>query len=234
VPTSHAIAVSLTAAPFPLTHGIVRGIPERSRRARLPLSSPELDRLFGGGLPCGAITEVCGPRSSGRTALAHRLLAAVIAGGEYVAWVDLPNALDPTYAETAGVTLERVLWMHPADTRSAFRATEYVLSGGGFRLVVLDLDDPTRGWPTVSTSNWLRVTRAAVRQHAAVVVLSTTHVVGTFAALSLDVSLRRRVFVGAEGPACLFAGMTSAFRLRKNKLGPLGSAPVEFFLSTAA
>jgi hypothetical protein len=234
VPIFESVAVALTPAAFPLTHGIVRGIPERSRRARLRLPIPELDALLGGGLPCGAVTEVCGNQSSGRTALAHALVAAVLATGECAAWVDLPNALDPEHARMAGVALERVLWMHPVDTLGALRATEYVIGGGGFRLVVLDLDDPRRVRCTVPTSTWLRVTRAAVRHDAAVVVLSTAHVAGTFAALSLEASLRRRVFMGDEGPACLFAGMTSAFHLHKNKLGPPGSAPVDLFVSTAA
>lgn len=234
MPTPQALAVALTPATFPLTHGIVRGIPERSRRARLPISIPPLYALLGGGLPCGAITEVCGHQSSGRTALAHAIVADVLAAGECAAWVDLPNALDPAHAQTAGMALERVLWVHPADTIGAFRATEYVLGGGGFRLVLLDLDDPTREQRIVPTSTWLRLTRAAVRQDAAVVVLTSAHVAGTFAALSLEVSLRRRVFVGADGPACLFAGMTSAFHLHKNKLGPPGSTPLDLFVSTAA
>jgi len=234
VPVSEAVAVALAPAPFPLVHGIVRGIPERTRRGRLPLSQPQLNALFDGGLPTGVITEVRGHRSSGRTALAHAVLADVLAAGECAAWVDLPNAFDPTHAQTAGVVLERVLWVRPVEARDALRVTECVLCAGGFRLVVLDLDDPTREPPVLPTSTWLRVTRAAVRHDAAVIVLTTTHVVGTFAALALNVSLRRRVFVGGESPARLFAGIASAFDLYKNKLGSPGSAAVDLFVPTAA
>ena len=231
---SESLAVTLTPAAIPLTHGIVRGIPDRARRARLPLSIAEVDALLGGGLPCGAITEVAGSQSSGRTAFAHTLLASVLAAGECAAWIDLPNAFDPEHARMAGVALEHVLWVHPGDALDALRATECVVGAGGFRLVVVDLDDPSRAPLRLPTSTWVRVTRAAVRHDAAIVVLSTTHVAGTFAALALDVSLRRRVFVGVDGPACLFTGMTSAFHLHKNKLGPPGSAPVDLFVSTAA
>jgi hypothetical protein len=229
-----ALVVPRTPVAFPLVHGLVRGIPERLRRTRLATANRELDAVLGGGLPCGAITEVCGNQSSGRTALAHALVADVLTAGECAAWVDLPNALDPAHAQAAGIALERVLWIHPLDTLGAFRAAEYVLGGGGFRLVVLDLDAPSRRSEFVPTSRWLRLTHAAVRQAAAVVVLSTAHVAGTFATLSVDVSLRRRLFLGAGGPGCLFAGMTSAVHLHKNKLGPPGSAPVDLLVSTAA
>ena len=195
---------------------------------------PGVDALIGGGLPCGAITEVAGDRSSGRTAFAHAVVAAVLAAGECAAWIDLPNAFDPEHARRAGVALDHVLWVHPAGALDALRATECIVGAGGFRLVVLDLDDPSRSPAPLPTSTWVRVTRAAVRHDVAVVVLGTPHVAGTFAALALDVSLRRRVFVGVDGPACLFAGITSAVHVHKNKLGPPGSAPVDLFVSTAA
>jgi hypothetical protein len=231
---SATLAVALTPAAFPLTRGIVRGIPERSRRTRLDIRICAVDALLGGGLPCGAITELCGSRSSGRTAFAHALVASVLAGGECAAWIDLPNAFDPEHARTAGVALEHLLWAHPTDALAALRATESVIGAGGFRLVVVDLDDPSRPPSRLPTSTWLRVTRAAVRHDAAVVVLSATHVAGTFAAVALEASLCRRIFVGVDGPACLFAGILSAFHLHKNKLGPPGSAPVDLFVSTAA
>jgi hypothetical protein len=201
---------------------------------RLRLSIPQLDVLLGGGVPCGAITEVCGRRSSGRTALAHALVAAALSAGECAAWIDLPNALDPTHAAMAGVVTDCVLWVHPGDPLTALRAAEHVIGGGGFRLVVLDLDDPTRASITLPTSTWLRVTRAALHHDVAVVVLSSAHVAGTFAAVSLELSQHRRVFVGTEGPACLFSGVTGACALTKNKLGPPGSAPVELCIATDA
>jgi RecA/RadA recombinase len=108
VPISQALAIALTPATFPLTRGIVRGIPERLRRARLPISIAPLDALFGGGLPCGAITELCGRQSSGRTALAHALVADVLAAGECAAWVDLPNALERYASRCRMRRIERV------------------------------------------------------------------------------------------------------------------------------
>ena len=121
---------------------------------------PELDAVLGGGLPCGAITEIFGGVSSGRTTLAQVLISAVTHGGEFAAWIDLPNAFDPHCARAAGVDLERVLWVSPTDHLAALRAVEHVLDAGGFRVVVLDLDRPSGG-RSVPASAWLRMGRAA-------------------------------------------------------------------------
>lgn len=232
MPPSSATTSQRRAADwFPLTRGLVRGLSARGR-TRLPLPCSALATLLGGGLPCGVITEVFGTQSSGRTALAHALVSAAIAAGECAAWIDLPNALDPHDSPMAGAA--GVLWIQPADAIAAFRAAEHVIGAGGFRVVVLDLTTPERPPAPVPASIWLRVTRAAVQHDAAVLVLSTTHIVGTFAALSLEAVRRRRTFVGGDGPACLFAGMISALHLRKNKLGPSVSTSVDLVVSTAA
>jgi len=64
-----------------------------------------------GGLPRGCLTEVCGPASSGRTALLLAALAAATRRGEFCAVVDASDALDPQSVAAAGVDLERLLWV---------------------------------------------------------------------------------------------------------------------------
>ena len=71
---------------------------------------PALDALTGG-LPRGCLTEVCGPASSGRTALLLAALAAATRRGEFCAVVDASDALDPQSVAAAGVELERLLWV---------------------------------------------------------------------------------------------------------------------------
>src|SRR5262245_55574760 len=44
-----------------------------------------LDAIVGGGLPRGQVSEIVGPRSSGRTSLMLQLLASATARGELVA-----------------------------------------------------------------------------------------------------------------------------------------------------
>src|ERR1700683_2612830 len=64
-----------------------------------------------GGLPRGCLTEICGPASSGRTSLLLAALAAATQRGEFCAVVDASDALDPHSAATAGIELERLLWV---------------------------------------------------------------------------------------------------------------------------
>src|SRR4051794_9048677 len=71
---------------------------------------PPLDALTGG-LPRGAITEIFGPVSSGRTSTMISILAEANAGDEVCALVDGNDAFDPKSAAIAGVELNRLLWV---------------------------------------------------------------------------------------------------------------------------
>lgn len=72
---------------------------------------PAVDALLDGGLPIGAITEMVGPESSGRTSLALSFVAGLTRQGRVAAWIDVSNALDPESAAAAGVDLARLLWV---------------------------------------------------------------------------------------------------------------------------
>src|ERR1700720_432018 len=55
---------------------------------------PEMDALMGG-LPRGAMTEICGATCSGRTSFLLSALASRTAGGEVGALVDAGDSFDP-------------------------------------------------------------------------------------------------------------------------------------------
>jgi recombination protein RecA len=76
-----------------------------------PTGVPAVDALLDGGLPIGAITEMVGPESSGRTSLALSFVAGITRQGNVAAWVDVSNTLDPESAAAAGVDLSRLLWV---------------------------------------------------------------------------------------------------------------------------
>jgi len=69
-----------------------------------------LDSLTGG-LPRGCLTEICGPASSGRTSVMLAAIAAATRRGEFCALLDASDALDPKSAATAGIDLDRFLWV---------------------------------------------------------------------------------------------------------------------------
>jgi len=88
---------------------------ERPRTETVSSGIAPIDLLTGaGGLPRGALTEIFGPDSSGRTSLLLSLLAQMTAREEACALVDSTDAFDPLSAEAAGVDLRRLLWVRCA------------------------------------------------------------------------------------------------------------------------
>src|ERR1035441_6519257 len=125
----------------------------------LPCGLAEVDAALGGGLPLGAITELTGSPSSGRTTLALAVLAEVTRQGESCAYVDVSDALNPVSAAALGVDLQRLLWVRTGRTRldHALRATYLLLNTGGFRALVLDMGDvPPEQARRVPLATWYR------------------------------------------------------------------------------
>ncbi len=88
----------------------------RERAAPLTVSTgvPALDALTGG-LPRGALSEITGPASSGRTGVMLAALTEATRRQEVCALVDANDSFDPASAATAGVDLERLLWVRCSD-----------------------------------------------------------------------------------------------------------------------
>jgi hypothetical protein len=73
-----------------------------------------VDELLHGGLPVGAISELTGATSSGRTSLALKFVAQRTEEGRACAWVDVSDALDPESAAANVVRLKQLLWIRCA------------------------------------------------------------------------------------------------------------------------
>lgn len=86
-------------------------VPERQAAAVLEVGIAALDAAIGGGIPRGALTEICGASSSGRTSVLLSLLAQATRRGEAVALVDASDAFDPRSTAQAGVEWKRLLWV---------------------------------------------------------------------------------------------------------------------------
>lgn len=80
-------------------------------RPVIPTGISAVDEVLEGGLPAGAITELVGPESSGRSGLALSFVSRVTAAGRVGAWVDVCDALCPESAAEAGTDLSRLLWV---------------------------------------------------------------------------------------------------------------------------
>jgi len=183
---------------------------------RLPTGLPPLDAVLTGGLPRGRITELAGGRSSGRTGLACRIAASATATGEIIAWVDADDTLDPEAAATAGLVLDRTLWVRPRTPDDAARAAELLLAAGGFGLVVLDLA------ATKAPIPWPRLARAAEQTRSTLLFLTLHRQAGTYAALGLELTARQAKWKRGPGDLVLLDGITSEVTVARSRIGRPG------------
>jgi hypothetical protein len=110
MPSASAIRLQIESALAPRIPSALTPA-ARVIRPVAPTSIAEVDALLEGGLPIGAITELAGPESSGRTSLVLSFLARITSMGSVAAWVDVSDALDPASAAAAGADLDRLLWV---------------------------------------------------------------------------------------------------------------------------
>ena len=148
---------------------------------------PQID-TFTGGLPRGAISEIFGPASSGRTSFMLSALAYATTHDEVCAIVDTNNVFDPASASRAEINLERLLWIRCANNlEHAFKATDLLLQGGGFGLVILDLADvPSKDARRIISSWWYRFRRTLEATPTALVVIVEESCAKSCAALALE------------------------------------------------
>lgn len=142
-----------------------------------------------GGLPRGAVTEIFGPTSSGRTSLLFSILAYATTHEEICAIVDMHDVFTPTVAATsAGINLDHLLWVRcRGNLEHAFKTTDLLLHAGGFGLVVLDLADVTANEvKRIISSWWHRFRRTVENKPVTVIVLAAESCVRSCAALSLE------------------------------------------------
>jgi hypothetical protein len=150
---------------------------ERAAPLMVPTGLAALDSLTGG-WPRGALSEISGAASSGRTGVMLAALAGATRREEACALVDASDNFDPASGATAGVDLDRLLWVRCGapnctslrkDQRrgalgrleQVLKVTDLLLQGGGFGMVVLDLGDiPMESVRRIPLTSWFRFRRA--------------------------------------------------------------------------
>lgn len=177
---------------------IAPGIQKREERGRLSTGIPAMDRLMAGGIARGALTEISGPASSGRTSLLLSLTAQATGQGECCAWIDAAGAFDPASAAEAGADLERILWVNcQGNAEHALKAADLLTQGGGFGVVVLDLaDTPEQEVRRISLASWFRLRHAAERSGAALLVAETSIHARSCSAAQIEMKRRQPVWAG--------------------------------------
>lgn len=105
----------------------------------IPTGSLMLDIALGiGGLPKGRVVEIFGPESSGKTTLTLQVIAQCQKAGGTAAFIDAEHALDPTYAQKLGVSLDDLLISQPDTGEQALEIADMLVRSNAVDVVVVD------------------------------------------------------------------------------------------------
>ena len=198
-------------------HGLGHTLPQRAQtlHAVAPTGIEQLDIRLGGGLLRGAICEVIGPCSSGRTGLLLAALARCTRAGEIAAYVDATDCLDQRSAEQAGVELEKLLWIRcnaegrlcgpqgawgHAPSDDAWQAANLIAAADGFGVVAIDLGGLSeRQLGRWQKRAWMRLKHAVEGSSTTLAVLAGKHVAGSAADMVLRLRRERAAWEGLLG-----------------------------------
>lgn len=173
---------------------------------------PPVDDLLDGGFPIGAISEITGPASSGRTTIMLAFLARRMQEGSVCALIDANDTFDPESAAANGVSLRHLLWVRCGNAHfekpspevrfppsgntkqklwsrldKAIRATDLLLQAGGFAAIVLDLaDEAIEHGQRIPLATWFRFRQAADRSRCSLIVLGKAPYAQSSAAVVIE------------------------------------------------
>lgn len=172
---------------------------------------PDVDQQSGG-IPVGAISELIGLSSSGRTTLAISIVAQRTLSEQVCAWVDVNDAFDPESAASNGIDLNRLLWVRCnnssisqnrtrrgpwAQLDQALRATDLLLQSGGFAVILLDLGNiaPEHG-RRIPLATWFRFRQSADQARTSLITISKASYAQSSAALVMKCTRHRVTISG--------------------------------------
>jgi hypothetical protein len=166
--------------------------------------------------PKGAISTLEGAASSGRSALAARVLADATAdggAGALVEWHADPNGFYfPPSLESAGVALERLVIVRACEPLDVVRAADILLRSGAFNVIVI---------PAVASraAAWSRLANLAHRAGAVLLAVGTQacEELRYFASLRVECALETIDWAGAPGPFRKLCGYDVCTQICKHK-----------------
>jgi RecA/RadA recombinase len=148
-----------------------------------------LDRVLVGGIPFGRLTEIVGPMGSGKTTVVRSVVAAAVARGIGVAYIDAERTLAPReWAEVAAAAGDGLWVVRPAESgRGGAWSADVLLRSGGFGLVVLD------GVPRLTRAVAVRLIQLARQVEGQAVLIAVGDEDTGWRASALGSALRLRV-----------------------------------------
>ncbi|XP_021300141.1 DNA repair protein recA homolog 2, mitochondrial isoform X2 [Herrania umbratica] len=101
--------------------------------------SLKLDLALGiGGLPKGRMVEIYGQEASGKTTLALHIIKEAQKLGGYCAYLDVENALDPSFVESIGVNTTNLLISHSDSAENLLCMVDTLTKSGSVDVIVVD------------------------------------------------------------------------------------------------
>lgn len=97
-----------------------------------------IDKVLGGGIGYGRITEIYGAESSGKTTLCLQFAAQCQKDGGRVAYIDVENALDVAYAQHLGVNTDEMIFTQPSSGEQALEIADALAKSGEVNLIIID------------------------------------------------------------------------------------------------
>lgn len=178
------------------------------------------DRILGGGLPRGAIATLEGARSSGRLAIAVRLLA--VATHQGLGAIVGTTTFAPALA-AAGVRLERLLVVDTPEPIAAARAADILLRSGAFSVVVMPALPSGRG---TGSATWTRLASLAHRANAVLIAVgaNASSELRYFASVRIETAIERVRWNGPPGHFGELAGYDVRATIRKHKRAAPGAS----------
>lgn len=136
---------------------------------------------FGLSVARGAVAEVVGGPSSGKTSFVLSLLAGLTSNGEVCAVVDSCGSFDPQTAFQAGVRLENLLWVKAnRDIEKVFVSADYLVQAKGFGCIWLNLCGlPAEKLRMVPKTYWFRFRTRIKETPTILLATATEHVTGS-------------------------------------------------------
>jgi len=105
----------------------------------IPTGSVAFDLSLGiGGFPRGRVVEIFGPEATGKTTLAHHVIAEAQKRGGQAAFIDAEHALDPAYAGSVGVNVDGLLISQPDYGEQGLEIAEVLVRSGAVDVIVVD------------------------------------------------------------------------------------------------
>ena len=176
----------------------------------VPTGIGDLDAMLGGGFPCGTLVTLEGRVSSGRWAIASRLLASVTERG-LGAVIDEGELYPPSLSQ-GGVRLDRLLVVQARTPLGIARAADILVRSRACKAIVMPA-------PVLRAAVWTRLAGLAHRNGIVLVVVAmhAAPELGAAAGIRLECSLEQLSITGSRGVWCTFAGFQFRAEVRKHK-----------------